>query len=259
MKLKDKVAIVTGGGRGLGRGIALAYAQEGAHLALVARGGDEIEQVAQEVRDFGQRALPIQADLTKEQDVQAMVTKTLDEFGTIDILVNNVGGYRLYTDSKHHQVFVKDLTVEEWDRVINVNLRTAFLCCKAVIETIMAKKSGVIINLTSGVADKGRSGGAAYSAAKSAVERLTESLAEELKEFNIAVNSLNPGWNLTRPNEDYDPEVWKRMRMPEDIGPSALFLALQTPETMTGQVLSAPEYDKAQGIVRPSAFERIRR
>ena len=98
---------------------------------------------------------------------------------------------------------------------------------------------------------------AAYSAAKAGLDRLTESLAAEYEQHGIAVNSLEPGWVRTLPNEDYEPEVSKRMRLPEDIGPSALFLALQTPGTMTGQTLSAPEFDRDRGIERPSAFERL--
>jgi len=97
-----------------------------------------------------------------------------------------------------------------------------------------------------------------YSAAKSAVERLTESLADEVWEFGIAVNSFAPGWVLTRPNDDYDDEVHKRMRLPEDIAPSALFLAVQTPDTLTGELVNAPDFDREHGIERPSAYERLR-
>lgn len=142
--------------------------------------------------------------------------------------------------------------------MITGNLTTTFLCCKAVLPHMVERRSGSIINLTSyRLARRGSAGQAAYAAAKAAVERLTESLAEELKEDGIAANILNPGWVLTRPNDDYDAEVHKCMRLPEDIGPAAVFLALQTPETMTGQVVSAPEYDQEQGIQVPSAYDRL--
>ena len=142
--------------------------------------------------------------------------------------------------------------------MITGNLTTTFLCCKAVLPHMVERRSGSIINLTSyRLARRGSAGQAAYAAAKAAVERLTESLAEELKGDGIAANILNPGWVLTRPNDDYDAEVHKRMRLPEDIGPAAVFLALQTPDTMTGQVVSAPEYDREQGIQVPSAYDRL--
>ena len=138
------------------------------------------------------------------------------------------------------------------------NLTTTFMTCKAVLPHMMERRSGVIINVTSmNVARRGRAGQAAYGAAKAAVERLSESLADEVKEYGIAVNILYPGWNLTKPNYDYDEEVHKRMRLPDDIAECAVFMALQTPETMTGRLVSVDEYDKEQGIVRPSAYDRL--
>ena len=104
----------------------------------------------------------------------------------------------------------------------------------------------------------GVAGQAAYSASKAAVECLTESLADEMASHGIAVNNLTPGWVLTRPNDDYDDDVHKWMRLPEDIAEAAVFLALQTPETMTGQLLSAPDFDQDRGIDRPSVFDRLK-
>ena len=113
----------------------------------------------------------------------------------MDILVNNAGGYRLFTNDLSHQVNVADMTEEEWQLVMNSNVTTTFLSCKAVLPHMMERGSGAIINLTSrNVARKGRAGAAAYSAAKAAVERLGESMAEELTGYGIAVNSLDPGW-----------------------------------------------------------------
>ncbi len=176
----------------------------------------------------------------------------------MDILVNNVGGYRLFTNELAHRVSFLELTESEWDSVLASNLTTAFLCCKAVLPHLVERGSGVIINMTStGVARRGVAGQAPYSAAKSALERLTESLADELADSGIAVNSLSPGWVLTRPNDDYDAEVHKRMRLPEDIAESAVFMALQTPQTMTGQLVNAPEFDQEHGISPPSAYERL--
>ena len=166
----------------------------------------------------------------------------------------------MFTSGLVHSLPFLDLTEEEWDRVLASNLKTAFLCCKAVLPHMVQRGSGTVINVTSGnVARRGVAGQAAYSASKAGLERLTESLAAELADLGIAVNSLTPGWVLTRPNDDYDAEVHKRMRLPDDIADAAIFLALQTPETMTGQLLSAPEFDEAHGIHRPSAYERMNR
>ena len=108
------------------------------------------------------------------------------------------------------------------------------------------------------MARRGRARQASYGAAKAAVERLSESLADEVKDFGIAVNILDPGWNLTKPNDDYDDKVHKRMRLPHDIAEVAVYMALQTPETMTGQLVSAQKYDEEHGIERLSAYEQLR-
>ena len=259
MQLEGKVAIVTGGARGLGRSIALAYAREGADAAIVARTDAELEATASEIRALGRRALAINADLTTSEGANRAVRETIGELGQIDILVNNAGGYRLFTNGLTHAVSVLDITEEEWRRVMESNLTTAFTACKAVLPHMLERGAGVIVNLTSkNVARRGRAGQASYGAAKAAVERLSESLADEVKGFGIAVNILDPGWNLTRPNDDYDDEVHKRMRLPDDIADVAVFMALQTPETMSGQLVSAPEFDEERGIVRPSAYERLR-
>ena len=259
MQLQGKTALVTGGGRGIGRSIALAYAEEGADVAVVARTSAEIEAVAAEVRSLGRLGVAISADLADPQQVQSAVDTAIQELGKMDILVNNAGGYRLFTNDLAHSVSFLDLTQDEWDNVLRSNLTTAFLCCKAALPHMVERGSGGIINVTSAnVARRGVAGQAAYSAAKAAVERLTESLADELASHGIAVNNLTPGWVLTRPNDDYDAEIHKRMRLPEDIAEAAVFLALQTPETMPGQLLSAPEFDQAHGINRPSAYDRLR-
>ena len=258
MQLDGKVALVTGGARGLGRSIALAYAREGADVAIVARTPSELDAVASEIRSFGRRAHTVNAELTASKGASRAVRETVSELGKIDILVNNAGGYRLFTNDLTHSLSVIDITEEEWRRVMESNLTTTFMTCKAVLPHMMERRSGVIVNMTSkNVARRGRAGQASYGAAKAAVERLSESLADEVKDFGIAVNILDPGWNLTKPNDDYDSEVHKRMRLPDDIAEVAVYMALQTPETMTGQLVSAPEYDEEHGIERLSAYDRI--
>ena len=258
MQLEGTTALITGGGRGIGRSITLAYATKGANIAVVSRTTTELDEVTNQIRALGRKGLGINADLTKSDEASREVNETIEAFGTVDVLVNNAGGYRLFTADLSHQVSVADITEEEWRRVIHSNLTTTFLSCKAALPHMMERGSGSIINLTSrNVARKGRAGAAAYGAAKAAVERLTESMAEELIGNGIAVNCLDPGWVLTRPNDDYDDEVHKRMRLPEDIGEVAVYLALQIPETLTGGMVSAPDYDKEHGIQRATAYERL--
>ena len=258
MQMEGKVALVTGGARGLGRSMALAYAREGADVAIVARTPSELDAVSSEIRALDRRAHAVNADLTTGEGANRAARETISELGKIDILVNNAGGYRLFTNDLTHSLSVLDITEEEWRRVVESNLTTTFMTCKAVLPHMMERRSGVIINLTSkNVARRGRAGQASYGAAKAAVERLSESLADEVKDFGIVVNILDPGWNLTRPNDDYDDEVHKRMRLPEDIAEVAVYMALQTPETMTGQLISAPEYDEEQSINRVSAYDRL--
>ena len=258
MQLEGKVALVTGGARGLGRSMALAYAREGSDVAIVARTPSELDATASEIRALGRRAHTVNAELTTSEGASRAALETINELGQIDILVNNAGGYRLFTDDLTHAVSVLDITEAEWRRVMESNLTTTFLTCKAVLPHMIERRSGVIINLTSkNVARRGRAGQASYGAAKAAVERLSESLADEVKDSGIAVNILDPGWNLTRPNDDYDDEVHKRMRLPDDIAEVAVYMALQTPETMTGQLVSAPDYDEEQGIQRLSAYDQL--
>ena len=258
MQLEGRTALITGGGRGIGRSIALAYAREGADVAVVSRTKAELDEVTGQIQALGRKGLGIIADLTKSDEANGAVKQTIEALGAVDILVNNAGGYRLFTDDLSHQVSVADITEEEWHRVIHANVTTTFLSCKAVLPHMMERGSGAIINLTSrNVARKGRAGAAAYGAAKAAVERLSESMAEELIENGIAVNCLDPGWVLTRPNDDYDDEVHKRMRLPDDIGEAAVYLALQTRETLTGGMVAAPDYDQEHGIQRATAYERL--
>lgn len=258
MQLEGKVALVTGGARGLGRSMALAYAREGADVAIVARTPSELDAVGSEIRALGRRAHTVNAELTTSEGANRAAQETIGELGKIDILVNNVGGYRLFTNDLTHAITVLDITEDEWGRVMESNLTTTLMTCKAVLPHMIERGAGVIINLTSmNVARRGRAGQASYGAAKAAVERLSEALADEVKDYGIAVNILDPGWNLTRPNDDYDDEVHKRMRLPDDIAEVAVYMALQTPETMTGQLVSAAEYDAEQGIERQSAYDRL--
>ena len=258
MQLESKTALVTGGGRGIGRAIALAYAKEGADVAVVSRTGAEVEEVCGEVLSLGRKGLALTADLTVAEEAVRVAGTVVLELGKIDILVNNVGGYRMNTNDHVHRISLVDTAEDEWRRVLDSNLTTAFLTCKAVLPYMVERRTGVVIGLASrDVARQGMAGQASYCAAKAACLRLNESLADEVREFGIAVNSLDPGRVLTRVNDDYDIEVRKLMRLPEDTGEVAVFLALQTPETMTGELVFAPDFDRERGLERPSAYERL--
>ena len=149
MQLEDKTALITGGGRGIGRSIALAYAREGAGVAVVARTGSELNEVAGEIRKLGQNGICINADLMEDRGARRAVKESINGLGKVDILVNNAGGYRLFTNDLSHQVNVSDMTEEEWQLVMNSNVTTTFLSCKAVLPHMMERGSGAIINLTS--------------------------------------------------------------------------------------------------------------
>jgi NAD(P)-dependent dehydrogenase (short-subunit alcohol dehydrogenase family) len=135
MQLKGKSALITGGGRGIGKGIALAYAREGAKVAIVGRSRSEPEEVAAEIQALGSKGVVITADLTQSSEAQRAVREAVQDLGKVDILVNNVGGYRLYTNNLVHHLPVAELSEEEWHRVISGNLTTTFLSCKAVYPT----------------------------------------------------------------------------------------------------------------------------
>jgi citronellol/citronellal dehydrogenase len=241
MKLEGKVAIVTGASRGIGKAIAIALAKEGANVVVAARTEQEggrlpgtIHKTADEIRALGRRALAIRTDVTKEESVEELATRTLQEFGAIDVLVNNAG--------INFPAKVLDIPIKRWDLVIAVNLRGTFLCTKAVLPTMVKRRSGNIINLSSVVGTRMILFDVAYGVAKAAIERFTHGLAEELKEYNIAVNALCPSLTDTEGFGQWMPGVdrsgWQR---PEMWGRYAVFLANQGASSLTGKVLSAEE------------------
>jgi len=241
MKLGGKVAIVTGASRGIGKAIVIAFAREGADVVVAARTEQEggrlpgtIHKTADEIHALGRRALAIRTDVTKEKSVEELATRTLQEFGAIDILVNNAG---INFPGK-----VFDIPIKRWDLVIAVNLRGTFLCTKAVLPTMVKRRSGCIINISSVVGTRMISLDVAYGVTKAAIERFTRGLAEELKEYNIAVNALCPSRTDTEGFGQWMPGVdrsgWQR---PEMWGRYAVFLASQDASSLTGKVLSAEE------------------
>jgi NAD(P)-dependent dehydrogenase (short-subunit alcohol dehydrogenase family) len=184
MRLKDKTAIVTGAAGGIGRAIALALAKEGASIIVADREpGDETVRM---VRELGQAGLYVEVDVRDAASVEQMVSRTLAEFGKIDVLVNNAGVFIFAR--------VEDMTEEQWDFTFDVNMKGIFLCCKAVArEMISRKASGKIVNVSSSAGLAGHLGYSAYCSSKRAVLTFTESLAKELGPFGINVNAICPG------------------------------------------------------------------
>ena len=237
MQLKDKVAIVTGAGRGIGRAIAIAYAAEGAKVVIAARSKDQLDKVANIISTNGGEVLTVPTDLRNRTEVKNLVQKTMDQYGRIDILVNNAG-------INPRGLFL-DTTDEEWEQVWQINVMGVVHCCRAVLPIMKQQKSGNIINMGSGLGIVGHANLSIYSASKAALHGLTQAIAEEVWQDGIIANVLIPGpvkTELSKPAwESTDTfrgqsDPWKE---PEQVVPSALFLATQpTDSGMTGQILS---------------------
>lgn len=233
MKLDGKVAIVTGGGRGIGRAVALALARDGASVVVSSRTTSEIEEVAQEVRELGQRALAAQADVSSETDVSNLVARALEAFGRIDILVNNAA-------TNLPVRCVRDLTLTEWNRVLGVNLTGPFLCCRAVLPTMIEQHAGKIINVSSIGGRRGAAGRSPYRPTKAALINFTECLAAEVKQYGIDANCVCPGATATRMLTDIDRAKGRSdLMQPEEIAEVVLFLASPESSAITGAVIDA--------------------
>ncbi|RKD24168.1 3-oxoacyl-[acyl-carrier-protein] reductase [Ammoniphilus oxalaticus] len=237
--LKDKVAVVTGASRGIGRAIALSLAKAGADIVVNYAGSEQAaREVAAEVEKLGRRALVIQADVADAQQVDQMVQQTLDAFEKIDILVNNAGVTR-----DNLLMRMKD---EEWDEVISTNLKGVYHCTKAVTRPMMRKRAGRIINIASVVASLGNAGQANYVAAKAGVIGLTKAVAREVATRGITVNAVAPGFIETDMTAQLSEEIQtglktqiplQRLGKPEDIAAMVCFLATDQASYITGQTI----------------------
>jgi NAD(P)-dependent dehydrogenase (short-subunit alcohol dehydrogenase family) len=233
--LTGQVALVTGGGRGIGRAIARAFARAGADIAVAARTPEEIEVVAGEIRAAGRGALAIPVDVTNAAAVDDMVHRTLETLGRIDLLVNNAGGGIF-----RHTI---DYTPEEWDGVIALNLRSVFLCVRAVAPHMLARGSGRILNLSSMAAYRGLPEYSAYGAAKAAVNYLTQALSEELRHRGVTVNALCPGPVASRLRSSHFPdEDPSRIMQPETVADVALFLASPAAGGISGATINVNHF-----------------
>lgn len=237
--LQDQVALVTGASRGIGRAIALELARKGAKVAVNYAGSEEkAEAVVQEIIACGGSAMKIQADVAGEEDVKQMVKAVVDEFGRLDILVNNAG---ITKDN-----LLMRMKEEEFDSVINTNLKGVFLCTKGVTRQMMKQKYGRIINVASIVGVSGNPGQANYVAAKAGVIGMTKSNAKELAARNIQVNAVAPGYITTDMTDALTEEQreqmlalipLKRLGDGEDVARVVRFLASEDAAYMTGQTL----------------------
>jgi 3-oxoacyl-[acyl-carrier protein] reductase len=250
-----KTVIITGASRGLGRAIAIGLGKLGANVVCTARGKADLDQVVAEIIGVGGCALGITCDVTLEDQVNAMVDAAREQFGQIDMLVNNAGGPGQYE-------WVVNYTLQEWNRVFALNLNSAFLCCKAVLPGMIARKKGKIVNIASGVREERVGFGvSAYHAAKAALINFTRQLAAEMKRHTVWVNALDPGGLLTEFSDgvlltekkkdilqgmqtNKNPEI--RLRPPEDVVPTVVFLLSAASDIMTGRLLQASSRDDVQ-------------
>ena len=234
-QLLDKVAYVTGAAGGIGRALALAFAAEGARVAVIDRQGEGVHTVAEQIKAAGGVALPLVVDVTDATGVPDSIARVHAALGAVDILVNNAG----ITDIKHRQV--AELPLETWERILRVNVTGAFLCAQAVIPTMRQRRRGNIINVTSllGVWRMAHPGDAPYCASKAALEALTDVLAKELRRDLINVNSLCPHTKLdTGFFAHLPPDERRGLDDPSVLAEPAVFLAALEPGTLTGLSLA---------------------
>ena len=249
-RLQDRVSVVTGSGAGMGEGIARLLAAEGAVVVISGRDEAKCQAVARSVVDDGGRAAVVRADVSIEVDCRALIDRTVEQFGQIDVLVNNVGVSTRGT--------IEDTTVELWDRLFATNVRSAFICMQQAVSHMKSRQRGSIINIGSVNAYIGEPKLMAYSASKGALMTLTKNTANYLSRYRIRVNQLNVGWTET-PNEhrvkveeegkgaDWLAEAIKtrpfgRLLLPKDIALAAVYFGSDESECITGSVLDLEQY-----------------
>lgn len=249
-ELKDRVAIVTAAGRGIGRGIALKLSKEGANVVVVDLNFESAKSVIEEIKRNNGKGLAIKADVSESDDVRRIVEVTIKRFGKIDILVNNVG--------INKPAPIWEVTEENWDLTMKVNLKSFFLCCKAVIPYMMKQRKGKIVNISSISGKKGGTWLSPYCASKFGIIGFTQSIARELASFNINVNCVCPGIVFTPLWDDLAKVFSKKLNLPpdrvkeyyvnriplkrpatlEDVGNVVVFLSSDKADYMTGQAIN---------------------
>ena len=251
MRLYNKVAIITGSARGLGKAFALRFAKEGANLTVCDL--HDCGPVAEEIEVLGKEVMPLKIDISSEKETAEMAKRTVERFGRIDILVNNaavIGGLDIPDFMKP----ADELTPADWDKMLGVNVKGTYLCCKAVIPYMKKQKKGNIVNIASTAGFYGSKDFLHYSTSKGGIITMTRGLATALGEYNINVNAIAPGVVMTATMQALlpkgaekhllDNQILKRPLQPEDIAASVVFLASEEASMITGQVLAvnAGEY-----------------
>ena len=225
MKLKDKVAVITGGGRGIGKAIALHYAREGAKLALCARTSTELDQTVGEIRALKTEAEGWTCDVSMEDSAREFIASAFKKFGRIDVLVNNAGVMT-------RPVPITELDVKKWDYTIAVNLRGPFLITQAVLPIMIKQKSGLIINVSSSIGRGAYANFIAYATSKWGLEGFTQTLAAEVRSSHILVNSVEPGYVATKLTGFHGSK-------PESVTDVFVYLASDEAKGITGKMLSS--------------------
>ncbi len=268
-RVNGKVAIVTGAGRGIGKAISLTLAEAGADITIADLAPKQIEQTAEDIRKLGRKALAITMDVSQQDHVRGSVEQTISEFGKIDILVNKAGifmfkpvafipGARLPGWEAAGDNWDKPQTLEDWHRVIDTNLTSAFLFAQAVGPHMMKQKKGKIVNISSTAADQGASFKSAYCVSKAGLSALTRCLASEWGSFNINVNAIAPGMvntdmTVARLREPKSRETilgkipLGRLAEPREVALLALFLASEASDYLTGQIFTIDGGAAGQG------------
>jgi 3-oxoacyl-[acyl-carrier protein] reductase len=238
MKLKDKVAVVTGGNRGIGKAIALKLAQEGASVAICGTNEATLKEAAAEIEKLGVKSFQMKVDVSKGPEVEAFVKAVLEAFGKVDVLVNNAG---ITKDN-----LLLRMSEQEWDDVLNINLKSAFLMIKYFVKSMMKARSGKIINITSIVGVRGNAGQANYAASKAGMIGLTKTTAREFSSRNITCNAIAPGFiqtDMTHAlNEQAKEALLKEIPLgflgeTVDIANAVAFFASDDSRYITGQVI----------------------
>jgi len=238
MKLKDKNVFITGSGQGIGKQIAIAMAKEGANVAVSDINIENAGAAAQEIRSLGRKSIAIKLDVSKQNEVIAAFETFKNEFGVIDILVNNAGITK--------DTLVLRMKDDDWDAVINVNLKGTFLCSREAIKLMVKQQHGNIISISSVVAFTGNPGQANYSASKAGIVGLTKTIAKEYASRGIKANAVAPGFIQTAMTEAIPEKIREEMKKniplgyfgaPEDIANAVIFLASSDADYITGQVL----------------------
>lgn len=233
--LEGKIALITGGGRGIGKSVALAFAVEGADIVITARTDEQLKAVADEIKSLGRTCVTVAADISDDNNVERVFKHTFDNFGRVDILVNNAG---IAIDGPF-----SEMKMEDWDQTLNVNLRGAALCAKIALCDMLKRGEGVIINIASGAGLRGLPGNAAYSASKGGLIAMSQAVADEVGVSGVRVNVICPGpieteMLMQSKLRDFLLKNKESLLPPEDIAGAALCLASDLSGGLNSQVIT---------------------